>query len=139
MAEVILNDTEFTNSKITKCLIKKDKCLIKEEDKIISTATKYRSILIDIWRHMRKYMSIKDIQKKSTFRFGTINDNGVKGYRWYDDIQMSFQARNANQTVKEIIKMVKFNKLTIKLWIKLSRGKEIYFELIDGVAKRTDV
>jgi len=126
--EDILNDTDLTKSKITKCLI-------KEEDKIISTATTYRSILIDIW----KTMPVNDIRKKSTFTFKSIYENGVSGYKWCDDIQMSFSNRNANQSVKEIIKMVKFNKLTIKLWIELSTENKIYFELIDGVAKRKDV
>ena len=40
------------------------------------------------------------------------NENGEKGFNWCDDIHMSFQSKDATGTLKEIINMVKVNKLT---------------------------
>ena len=136
MYEIINGNTIYTprNQYIEEYELKKtnltfssiNNCLIKKEDKIISTTNRsYRSVLINIW----KTMPVNDIRENSTFSFKSINENGVSGYKWCDDIQMSFSNRNANETVKEIIKMVKFNNLTIKLWIELSTGREIYFEI----------
>lgn len=119
-----IEEYEFNKTNLTFSSI--NNCLIKKEDKIISTTNRsYRSVLINIW----KTMPVNDIRENSTFSFKSINENGVSGYKWCDDIQMSFSNRNANETVKEIIKMVKFNNLTIKLWIELSTGREIYFEI----------
>ena len=46
-----------------------------------------------------------------------------------DDIHMSFQSKDATGTLKEIINMVKVNKLTIKLTIKLETGRIIHFKM----------
>ena len=42
---------------------------------------------------------------------------------------MSFQDKNATGTLKEILNMVKVNKLTIKLSIKLETGRIVYYKL----------
>jgi hypothetical protein len=42
---------------------------------------------------------------------------------------MSFQSKDAEQTLKEIIRMVKENKLTIKLIIKLETGRMVHFKI----------
>ena len=42
---------------------------------------------------------------------------------------MSFQSKDATGTLKEIINMVKVNKLTIKLTIKLETGRIIHFKM----------
>jgi len=113
-----LNMTQIINSKIEECLIKKG-------EEIISTKTKYRSILVDIW----KSMPTQKILQTTTFNFKLTNENGEKGYKWCDDIHMSFQNKDATGTLKEIINMVKVNKLTINLSIKLETGRIVHFKI----------
>jgi len=43
---------------------------------------------------------------------------------------MSFQGKNALGTLKEIIAMVKLNKMSIDLTIKLSSGETVRFKII---------
>jgi hypothetical protein len=118
MTENELNITQITHSTI-------EECLIKKEEVNISTNTSYRSVLIDIW----KSMPTQKILQTTTFNFKLTNENGEKGYRWCDDIRMSFQDKNATGTLKEIVNMVKVNKLTIKLSIKLETGRIVHFKI----------
>ena len=118
MTENELNITRFTHSMI-------EKCLIKKEEENISTQTSYRAVLVDIW----KSMPTQKILQTSTFNFKLTNENGENGYNWCDDIHMSFQNKNARGTLKEIIHMVKVNKLTIKLSIKLETGRIVHFKI----------
>ena len=118
MTENELNITQITNSKI-------EECLIKKEEEIISINTSYRSVLVDIW----KSMPSQKILQTTTFNFKLTNENGEKGYKWCDDIHMSFQNKDARGTLKEILNMVKVNKLTIKLSIKLETGRIVHFKI----------
>ena len=113
-----LNMTLITNSKIKECLI-------KNGNKIITIKKKYRRILIDIW----KSMPTQKILQTTTFNFKLTKEIGKRGYKWCDDIQMSFQDKDAKGTLKEIINMVKVNNLTIKLSIKLDTGRIINFKI----------
>lgn len=113
-----LNMTLITNSKIKECLI-------KNGNKIITIKKKYRRILIDIW----KSMPTQKILQTTTFNFKLTKEIGKRGYKWCDDIQMSFQDKDARGTLKEIINMVKVNNLTINLSIKLHTGRIINFKI----------
>ena len=109
-------------SQITSSTIQE--CIIKKEDEIISTKKKYRSLLVDMW----KYMPERHFQT-STFNFKKKNENGKKGYNWCDDIHRSFQDKNAKGAFAEIINMVKVNKFTINLSIKLITGGIVHFKI----------
>jgi len=113
-----LNMTSITHSTI-------EECIIKKEEENISTKKTYRSVLIDIW----KSMPVQKILQTTTFNFKLTNENGEKGYNWCDDINMSFQNKDSTNTIKEIINMVKVNKLTMKLSIKLKTGRIIHFRI----------
>lgn len=113
-----LNITQIINSKIEECVIKKG------ED-VISTKTKYRSILVDIW----KTMPTQKILQNTDFNFKLTEESGIDGYEWCRHINMSFQSKNASGTLKEIVKMVKINNMSIILSIKLETGKVIYFKI----------
>ncbi len=114
-----LKKTEIKGSKIEDCIIKK-----KEEN--ISTSRKsFRSVLINIW----KIMSAQKIKDNTTFRLKHTDENGKKGYTWCGDINMSFQNKDAEGTLKEIIHMVKVNKLTIQLSIKLKTQRIVHFKI----------
>jgi hypothetical protein len=118
MTENELNITQITNSKI-------EECLIKNEEETISIKTSYRSVLVDIW----KSMPSQKILQTTTFNFKLTNENGEKGYNWCNDIHMSFQSKDARGTLKEILNMVKVNKLSIKLSIKLETGRIVHFKI----------
>ena len=118
MTENELNMTEITHSTI-------EECIIKKEEENISTNTTWRSVLIDIW----KSMPTQKILQTTTFNFKLTKENGEKGYKWCDDIHMSFQNKDAKGTLKEIINMVKVNKLTINLSIKLETGRIVHFKI----------
>ena len=113
-----LNMTQITNSKI-------ESCIIKKEGTNISTSKSYRSVLVDVW----KSMSPNKILQTTTFNFKLTKEIGKKGYRWCDDIRMSFQSKDAKGTLKEILNMVKVNKLTIDLSIKLETGRIVHFKI----------
>jgi hypothetical protein len=107
---------QITGSKIVNCEIKKG-------TETLSIATKYRRILINIW----KTMPTQELLDTTTFRFdGAI---GAKGYEWCTDINRTFQNKGAIGSFKEIINMANVNKLTIELSIKLKTGEIVYFKM----------
>ena len=97
----------------------------KKGGEIISTKTKYRSMLVDIY----KLMPPQKILQTSTFNFKLTEEDGENGYHWCKDIHMSFQNKSATGTLKEIINMVKVNNFTIDLTIKLETGRIIHFKM----------
>tara|TARA_A100001035_G_C27767208_1_gene494287 strand:+ start:222 stop:749 length:528 start_codon:yes stop_codon:yes gene_type:complete len=120
MTEKELNMTQFTNSKI-------EKCIIKNKNEIISEGkTKFQPVLSDVWNYMS---SPEKIKKYTTFNIKETNKNGKRGYTWCNDIKLSFQRKDATGTLKEIINMVKVNKLTIDLSIKLKTGRIVHFKI----------
>ena len=121
ITEQELYDLNIANSKIKNCVIKKDKTCIS------NNRNSYRSVLIDVW----KIMSSEEILKNTTFNFKRNDNNGKKGYNWCSEIKMAFQSKDAKNTLVEIIKMIKLNKLSIELSIKLSTDKTIHFQIND--------
>jgi hypothetical protein len=118
----------ITHSSIEECVIKK-----RDNNVIISTNNSYRSVLIDIWKSLccsSCFMLPQQVVNISTFNFKLTRENGEHGYRWCEDIHMSFQNKNAKGTLKEIIHMVKENNLTIDLTIKLQTGMIIHFHIL---------
>ena len=73
-------------------------------------------------------MPTQKILQTTTFNFKLTNENGEKGYKWCDDIHMSYQSKDATGTLKEILNMIKVNKLTIKLSIKLETDRIVHFK-----------
>jgi len=118
MTENELNMTQIIHSTI-------EECIIKKEEATISTKTGYRSLLVDIW----KSIPTQKILQTTTFNFKLTKENGEKGYKWCDDIHMSFQNKDARGTLKEIVNMVKVNKFTIELSIKLETGRIVHFKI----------
>lgn len=113
-----LNMTQITHSTI-------EECIIKKEGVNISTNKNYRSVLVGIWKSIPR----EKIFETTTFNFKLTKETGEKGYKWCDDIHMSFQNKDATGTLKEIVNMVKVNKLTIDLSIKLETGRIVYFKI----------
>jgi len=118
ISEDELNNTDIRFSNILECIIKKG------DEVISSNRKKYRPILIDVWRHI----PTRRILQTTTFNFKLTNES-IDGYNWCPDINMSFQSKDAKNTLKEIIEMVKENELNINLSIKLQTGNIIYFKI----------
>jgi len=92
---------------------------------ISSGKTKYKQILVDIF----KTMGPTTIIKNSTFNFKLTNEHGLNGYHWDPCLKLLIQSKCANDTLMEIIRMVKFNKYTIKISIKLETDEIIHFKI----------
>ena len=86
--------------------------------------TKYKNILVDIFKMMEPITIIKN----STFNFKLTNEYGICGYCWDPCLKLSIQNKCANDTFMEILRMVKFNKYTIKISIKLETDEIIHFK-----------
>ena len=92
---------------------------------ISSGKTKYKQILVDIFKTMEPTTIIKN----STFNFKLTNEHGLNGYHWDPCLKLSIQSKCANNTLMEIIRMVKFNKYTIQISIKLETDEIIHFKI----------
>jgi hypothetical protein len=110
------DDKDYTSSIIEESII------VNRDGVIVSDNKKFRGILVDIWKTMEK----QDILDNTTFKFKSGNKRGVKGYNLCEGINMSFQNRDSNATLKEILRMVKLNNLAIYLSIKLETGEIVY-------------
>ena len=122
---IIVNETEllskeFNNSKINYCIIKDNNDDIVSNDK-----NKWFLILKDIY----KSSPTSTILQNTTFNIKLTNENGNKGYEWCPEVNMSIQRKDANGTLKEIIKMIKINNYKIDIVIKLQSNELIKFNL----------
>ena len=120
ISEEELKMTSLTKSKIQKC------CVTDENDKVISNVKQYQPILTKIWTKT----PTQKILQNTTFNFRLTNENGEKGYNWNDRIKMSFQNKDANGTMKEIIKMCKINNYRLDISIKLENNELIHFKIV---------
>lgn len=117
MNEFISND--FTYSNIEYFIIK------NINGEIISNNNKYMKIFIDII----KSINIQQFLKITTFNFKYYKYNS-EGYKWYPDINLSIQSKQASSTAKEIIKMCYIFNLSIHCKIKLKTGKIIQYSKV---------
>ena len=108
---------QLTSSKIMECTI-------KHGDETISSATKYRHILIDIW----KSMPTQKILQTTTFNFKLTDEKGLNGFEWCESLRMSIQGKCAKGSFKEILHMLEVNQYTIHLHVKLCTGKIVIFQ-----------
>ena len=127
--EAIINNYITLNELLDKNLTKSEiiYCIITDtnfDNKVISNSNKYNRILIDIYKNLPTSF----ILENTTYNIKLINENRDRGYRWYSEINMSFQLKNANSTFKEIIKMIKLNNYKIDIRIELSNKEKIYYK-----------
>jgi hypothetical protein len=112
----------FKKSIILNCLIKGQ---IDKEEIIISEKKKYKPILVDIW----KSMPTQKILQNTTFNFKLTDEKGEKGYYWCNDINMSFQCKDAEWSIKEIIKMIHLNKYKLDISIQTEENNIYHFKI----------
>jgi hypothetical protein len=117
----------ITREELNKLTLNKSKilsCIVKNKEEIISNKFKYRAILNDIW----KSMPIQKIIQTTTFNMKLTNENGKKGYIWCPKLNISIQNKDATNTMKEILNMIKKNKYSIKISIKLKTKQIVHYK-----------
>ncbi len=119
LTEDKLYSKNITNSTITYCII------TDNNNNIISNnSNKYFTILLDIY----KSISASVILQNTTFNIKLTNENGMSGYYWKPDINMSIQHKDALGTLKEIINMVKINNYKMHITIRTIDGEIINYK-----------
>lgn len=112
-----LNETNLQASKIISCIVK------KSEEVVSKNRKKYSPILKEIW----KSMSTSKILQNTTFNMKPVKDETC-GYKWYPDLGLSIQNKDANGTMKEILNMVKLCNYSIEISVKLKNGERICYK-----------
>ena len=117
---------QYTYAKIQTCIINQR----GKVGKVISSECKSATgILVLIIKDMMQYMTRDEILEKSKMNFKMTKEAGIHGYHWQPKINMSMQNRNFLETLKEIVRLAKSNRMWIDMSIKLTNGHIIHFKL----------
>ena len=99
-------------------------CEIKNNEEIISKKTTYIGLLIDVW----KTMSNERVIQTTKFKFSLKDESENNMLVWYEEINMYVATKDANNTFKELLNMIKINNYSITISIKLKEGRVIQFK-----------
>ena len=110
--------TDLLSSTIEECIIEKN------NGDIISDKKKYKLLLIDIFKNM----PVQKVLQNTNFNLHLADKKGDKVYNYNNDLNISIQSKNANETIKEIINMLDYNKYKMTIKIKLDNNKMIYYK-----------
>ena len=99
-------------------------CEIKNNEEIISKKTTYIGLLIDVW----KTMSNERVIQTTKFKFSLKDESENNMLVWYEEINMYVATKDANNTFKELLNMIKINNYSIIISIKLKEGRVIQFK-----------
>jgi len=72
-------------------------------------------------------MPTQKILQNTNMNIKLTNENGIKGYSFYPELNLSIQGKDAKGTLREIINLVKLNNYKIDIYIKLDTNEIIYF------------
>ena len=67
------------------------------------------------------------MKENTKFNYKLGNQNGERGFDYYPDLGISIQLKDSNNTMKEIIHMVKLNNYNMDISIELRNKKIINF------------
>jgi len=86
--------------------------------------------LIEILTFIYTQMSTNKILQQTLldFKLEKITD-GKDGYRWNETVKMSIKTSSHILCLRELVNMIKFNKYTLKIKIKLSDDNIIYLKM----------
>lgn len=127
--DIITNNQEFTINELsndipfslTKSIILNT--YLKDNNTIISNKTKFKPILVDIFRYilLEKEVLIKNFKTSFNLKIPKqIKDNDKRGFKLDKELNIYIQNKDSNNTFKEIIKLTKKYGYQIDLKIKLS-------------------
>ena len=108
----------FAHSKLVRCTIKTN---TNEAGTVSSMRTRYRSVLIDI------YKSLSWTELKAQTRFKVLDGNmyGINGYQWCEELDASIPPKSATDTLREIVRLVIINKYSLDMMVKLPGGENV--------------
>jgi hypothetical protein len=117
-----LTERQLLSQSITGCML--DECEIRTRDgkKVSSGRMMWDLLLVDIWKSIPR----QKLLENTTFNF---KENLEKGYYWCREINLACQYKDQDESLKEIITLVKANDLTIDLSIKVSPNNFIGFKI----------
>jgi hypothetical protein len=118
--------TSITEDELTKLCVSKStikECIVKNNEKIITNKTLYSSIMKDIWKEMHKTHTFNINQ--STYKFEDTKKG--KNQLYFREIDKYYWGKIANETLKEILNMIKISQYTIELSIILENKDTIYY------------
>lgn len=135
--DIITNNQEFTINELSNDIpfsLTKSILLntyLKDNNTIISNKTKYKPILVDIFRYilLEKEVSFNTLASETSFNFKVpkqIKDNNKRGYKLDKELNIYIQNKDSDNTFKEIIKLTKKYEYQIDLKIKLSNENIIH-------------
>jgi hypothetical protein len=81
-------------------------------------------LLIDVW----KTMSIERVIQTTKFTFSLKDESENNMLVLYEEINMYVATKDANNTFKELLNMIKINNYSITISIKLKEGRVIQFK-----------
>ena len=73
-------------------------------------------------------MSIERVIQTTKFTFSLKDENENNMLVWYEEINMYVATKDANNTFKELLNMIKINNYSIIISIKLKEGRVIQFK-----------
>lgn len=112
-----INKTCFTKSKILYSLV------TTKDDALITNRGTFFEMLEDIWRTM----PTQKILQNTSYDFKMTHEKGHNGFWWNEKLSMSLRLKNTNDTVKEIVNMVKLNGYKLIMTIELKNKTFIEF------------
>lgn len=124
-----LDDIDLTNSRILDCVV-------RNKTEVITTQTRYMTILADIWNTM----SVNDVVENSLYEpfqtqkamrrhFASFGKKVPTTYKWNEAVGLYTQYLPNNHTIQEIANMIQFNNYNCRINIILANGDNITFKM----------
>ena len=114
----------LTNSEIVECSIKNENNIPIDILKL-----NYNTIFKNILAQGKQTAINIEKNTKMNICFEKRDTKGFK-YNWIPELGISFQSKDANGTMKEIINMCKINSLKLDILIELQNNKKISFKIV---------
>lgn len=111
-----LEKTSLTNSNIQDCKV------CNSDNEVISNDISYRGIFVKILKAGTSRDAIILLTNTEPGKHTT------KGFNYIEELQISFQGRDSNGTMKDILTLVEANGYSINITIKLEDNTFIYYE-----------
>jgi len=102
-------------------------CIIKDNDNFIEIPANYPHIrcLINLYTKFPKSFILSKTKLKVSLKKENYNNIG---FIYYPEIEMSIDDKDTNESLKEIMNMIRINNFKIELGIVLSNGDNIYYK-----------
>jgi len=121
-----IKENKFINSKITRCRINSQD-VSKYYKTIALTLLKDNNELKLQIDETEKSLTITEYKRTTKFNIKRGDYKNINGYQFCKRMNLSFQNKNSNQTLEEILHIVRRNKIHFKILIELENGNNIFY------------